>query len=192
MRCAAVLLASLFAATGFAATAYVSDDLILGVYADQNSQSARLATLHSGASVESLATSGDYTQIKLADGTTGWVKSSFLVTHEPAAARVKELEDELSRTRAAPAELAEAAAHNEVEQLKGQLAAVQSELASARAASTPAGSSSAAPIGVGRFLQGPWQLWLSTAAIVLALGFWLGYATMARRVKRKFGGIKVY
>ncbi len=191
MRWAVLLLASLPAATGLAATAYVSDDLILGVYADQNAQGARLATLHSGASVETLASSGDFTQVKLADGTTGWVKSSFLVTHEPAAARVKELEEELSRTRAAPAELAEAAAHSEVEQLKGQLAAVQSQLESARAAATPGPSPSAQP-GVGRFLQDPWQLWLGTACAVLLFGFWLGYAAMGRRIKRKFGGIKVY
>jgi uncharacterized protein YgiM (DUF1202 family) len=67
-------------AAAFAATAYVSDDLILGVYADQNPQSARLATLHSGASVETLASSGEFTQVRLGDGTSGWVKSSFLVT----------------------------------------------------------------------------------------------------------------
>ncbi len=186
-----VLLASLLAATGYAATAYVSDDLVLGVYADQNSQSTRLTTLHSGAGVETLGVSGEFTQVRLADGTTGWVKSAFLVTHEPAAARVKELEDELSRTRATPAELAEAAAHSEVEQLKGQLAAVQSELDSARGASNrdPA---SMPRLGVGGFLQASWPLCLGAAAALLALGFWLGYAAMARRVRRKFGGIKVY
>jgi len=27
---------------------------------------------------------------------------------------------------------------------------------------------------------------------VLSCGFWLGYATLARRIKHKFGGIKVY
>jgi hypothetical protein len=26
----------------------------------------------------------------------------------------------------------------------------------------------------------------------LGCGFWLGYATLARRIKRKFGGLKVY
>ena len=26
----------------------------------------------------------------------------------------------------------------------------------------------------------------------LACGFWLGYATLARRVRHKFGGLKVY
>jgi hypothetical protein len=38
-----------------AGTAYVSDELVLGVYAEQNGQGQRLATLHSGASVETLA-----------------------------------------------------------------------------------------------------------------------------------------
>jgi hypothetical protein len=33
---------------------------------------------------------------------------------------------------------------------------------------------------------------VGTAAAMLALGFWLGYAAMAQRIKRKFGGIKVY
>jgi hypothetical protein len=27
---------------------------------------------------------------------------------------------------------------------------------------------------------------------VAALGFWLGYVTLARRIRRKFGGLKVY
>jgi SH3-like domain-containing protein len=189
----AVLLASLTAATGLAATAYVSDDLVLGVYAEQNSQGARLATLHSGASVAVLATSGDFTQVQLADGTSGWVRSSFLVTHEPAAARVKELEDELSRTRATTPELAEAAARSEALQLKGQLAAVQSELDSVRAAAGHGNASSPMPRdGAGRFLHGYWPIWLGTASVAVLLGFWLGYSAMARRIQRKFGGIKVY
>ncbi len=190
MKSGRLLLASLYAAAGLAATgepptAYVSDDLVLGVYAQQDGQGSRLATLHSGASVAVLSTSGDYTQVRLGDGTTGWVKTAFLVAHEPAAARVKELEDELSRTRAAPAELAEAAANSEAQQLKHQLAAVQAELAALRAAPTTSG-------GMPAPAQSPWQLVLAAALLTLAFGFWLGYATMARRVKRKFGGIKVY
>ena len=61
--------------SGRAATAYVSDELVLGVYAEQNQQGQRLTTLHSGASVETLGTSGDFTQVHLGDGTTGWVKT---------------------------------------------------------------------------------------------------------------------
>ncbi len=77
--------------------AYVSDELVLGVYAEQNNQGQRLATLHSGTGVEALAESGEFTQVRLSDGTTGWVKSAYLTTKEPAIVRVKQLEEELDR-----------------------------------------------------------------------------------------------
>ena len=36
--------------------------------------------------------------------------------------------------------------------------------------------------------------WMAVPPLLAALGcgFWLGYATLARRIKRKFGGLKVY
>jgi hypothetical protein len=182
-------------AAAFAATAYVSDDLILGVYADQNPQSARLATLHSGASVETLASTGEFTQVRLADGTSGWVKSSFLVTREPAAARVKRLEEELSRAQATTPELNLAAARSEALQLKGQLTEAQADLAAARGAvltaTGPTRHDGFGTLALGH-LQAP--LWAAGVAAILALscGFWLGYGFLARRVRRKFGGIKVY
>jgi hypothetical protein len=182
-----------------AATAYVSDELVLGVYAQQNQQGARLTTLHSGARVETLGVEGEYTQVQLADGTTGWVKSAFLVAHEPAAARVKELEDEISRARATTPGLAEAAARSELERLRQELADKQSQLQSAlerNAAAGPArppdeaaaGQRSAVAAGLRRLL---WPA-AGAGAVLLLLGYWMGYAALARRVRRKFGGIKVY
>jgi SH3 domain-containing protein len=197
---AAVLLA-LLAVRGVAATAYVSDELVLGVYAEENNQGQRLATLHSGASVETLAQSGDFTQVRLNDGTTGWVKSAFLTSTEPAVVRVKRLEEELDRSRATTPALAEAAAHSEVARLNQELAAKQSELDAAR-------SGAASPLAAAQPVPGPLAViqppagttWIAIAGIAaacalafgLACGFWLGYATLARRVRRKFGGIKVY
>jgi SH3 domain-containing protein len=189
-------LLALLAAHGRAATAYVSDDLVLGVYAEKNQLGPRLTTLHSGAVVETLGTAGEFTQVQLADGTSGWVKSSFLITRKPATLRVKELEDELSRARATTPELAEAAARSELEQLKGQLAAAQSELQSARDAAAaaipvaPAADSSALR-RVGQFLRLPWVSGLGVL-LALGLGYYLGYGVLARRLKKKFGGIKVY
>src|ERR1700690_2039279 len=133
MKRPAALLLALLAARGVADTAYVSDELVLGVYADPNNQGQRLATLHSGTSVETLAQNGDFTQVRLNDGTTGWVKSAFLTTKEPAVVRVKQLEEELDQRRATTPALAEAAARSEVERLKLELAAKQSELDAARA-----------------------------------------------------------
>jgi hypothetical protein len=174
----AALLLALLAAKGVADTAYVSDELVLGVYADPNNQGQRLATLHSGSSVETLAQNGEFTQVRL-----------------PAVVRVKQLEEELDRTHATTPALAEAAARSEVEQLKQELAARQSELDAVRSGgSAPAAPAAPAP---GPFiLSAAAARWAAIAGvgvlIGLACGFWLGYATLARRVRDKFGGIKVY
>lgn len=194
---AALLLALLAARGAAAATAYVSDELVLGVYAEENNQGQRLATLHSGARVETLLQNGDFTQVRLTDGTTGWVRSAFLITKEPAVVRVKQLEEELDRTRATTPALAEAAARSEVERLKQELASKQSDLDAARSgtaiiATPDAGTAASAPM----LTQIPASRWVATAVIATAIGlgcgFWLGYATLARRIRRKFGGLKVY
>lgn len=208
MKWLAALLLALLAAKVTAATAYVSDELVLGLYAEQNGQGQRLATLHSGASVETLSVNGEFTQVRLNDGTTGWVKSAYLTTQEPATVRVKQLEEELDRSRATTPALAEAAARSEVEQLKRELANKQAELDAERGApAVPAAASGVATMSVpttsatmpGGAMAGisaaavthPWTGILAMLA-VLACGFWLGYATLARRIKHKFGGIKVY
>ena len=172
----------------WAETAYVSDQLVLNVYTEQNQQGQRLATLHSGARVETLATSADFTQVRLPDGTTGWVKSSYLTTDEPAAVRLKQLQEELDRSRATTPALAEAAAKSELERREHELADKQAELDAALAARVP-GAGAAPPAQPHTRGAG---LWLGIAMAAAALGFWGGYATLARRVRRKFGGLKVY
>jgi Bacterial SH3 domain len=194
-----LLVLVLVAANAKAATAYVSDELVLGVYAEQNNQGQRLATLHSGANVETLSVNGDFTEVRLNDGTTGWVKSAYLTTQEPATVRVKQMEEELDRRRATTPALAEAAARSEVEQLKRELASKQSELDDARGAPpVPAGAAGvatpgapAAGIAAAAWARS-WAWGVSLLVVALAGGFWLGYATLARRIKHKFGGIKVY
>jgi uncharacterized protein YgiM (DUF1202 family) len=176
-----------------AATAYVSDELVLGVYSEQNNQGQRLTTLHSGASVETLAVNGDFTQVRLNDGTIGWVKSAYLTTQEPAVVRIKQLQDELDRSRATTPALAEAAARSELEQLKRELAA--------NAMLTPPGDSAAASGAgaraanmVSRTAASSARAWIEVAATLASLmvGFCLGYATLARRIRHKYGGLKVY
>jgi len=200
----AALLLALLATRVTAATAYVSDELVLGLYAEQNNQGQRLATLHSGASVETLSVNGEFTEVRLSDGTTGWVKSAYLTTREPATVRVKQLEEELDQRRATTPALAEAAARSEVQQLKRELAGKQAELDAVRGApAQPAAAASLALAGGGTSPGGPVtgisavppaQLWVWGVAVLLALsgGFWAGYATLARRIRHKFGGIKVY
>jgi SH3 domain protein len=166
-----------------AETAYVSDDLILGVYADKNQQGARLATLHSGASVEVLARDGEYAQVRLPNGNEGWVKASFLTTHETSGIRVKALEEELSRIKSTTPAMAEAAARAELQNLKQQLDAKQQELDALKA------QGPAPPPAATRSWVAPA---LAAGLLGLALGFAWGYATLARRIREKFGGVKVY
>jgi hypothetical protein len=202
VKCVALLLMALLAGRAAAATAYVSDELVLGLYTEQNSQGQRLATLHSGASVDTLAVNGEFTQVRLSDGTVGWVKSAYLTTREPAAARVKQLEEELDRRRATTPALAEAAARSEVEQLKRELATKQSALdAALGAAAVPAASGAAAPgaaspggamAGISAMTSAHLWAWGLSIPLALACGFWLGYAVLARRIRQKFGGLKVY
>jgi SH3 domain protein len=192
---------TLLTARVMAATAYVSDELVLGVYSEQNNQGQRLTTLHSGASVETLAVNGDFTQVRLNDGTIGWVKSAYLTTQEPAVVRIKQLQDELDRSRATTPALAEAAARSELEQLKRELAAKQADLMAANAMLTPPGGSAAAS-GAGaraatmasRTAASSARAWIEVAATLASLmvGFCLGYATLARRIRHKYGGLKVY
>jgi uncharacterized protein YgiM (DUF1202 family) len=178
------------AASGRAATAYVSDELVLNVYSEQNQQGQRLATLHSGAAVETLASSSDFTQIRLGDGTTGWVKSAYLTAREPATVRVKQLEEELDRSRATTPALAEAAARSELERLQRELAAKQAELDARGARADPVAASGVSAPGGPRRVSG--TIAVVAALIAAACGYWLGYVTLARRIKQKFGGLKVY
>jgi hypothetical protein len=201
--CMTALLSVLPAAGVAAATAYVSDELVLGVYAERNGQGPRLATLHSGASLETLSVNGEFTEVRLNDGMTGWVKSTYLTPRMPAATRIKQLEEELDQRRATTPALAEAAARSEVEQLRRELADRQSELDAARgtlaapaAASGPATGGGASPgsavTGTSAAKSAPIWKWGVSLLIALSCGFWLGYAVLARRIKHKFGGIKVY
>ncbi|HWJ35008.1 MAG TPA: TIGR04211 family SH3 domain-containing protein [Steroidobacteraceae bacterium] len=193
MKVPAIVLLALLAADGRAATAYVTDELVLGVYAEQNSQGQRLATLHSGASLETLASNGDFTQVRLADGTTGWVKTVYLTSKEPAMMRIKQLQAELDRSRATTPALAEAAERSEVERLTRELSSRQSESGTTEMAPVGASAGSRTAHGDAAPATAPslW-LWMATICSALVCGFWLGYAALARRVKNKFGGIKVY
>jgi hypothetical protein len=174
-------------------TAYVSDELILGVFAEENNQGQRLATLHSGASVETLSSNGDFTQVRLGDGITGWVKSAYLTSKEPATVRLKHLEEELDQARATTPALAQAATRSELESLRRQLELKQAQLDALHTVPSTSGSgTAAAPAAADAGALPGW--WPAAGGLLagLAVGFGSGYAMLARRVRQKFGGIKVY
>lgn len=176
----------LVAANSIAATAYVSDELVLGVYSDPN-QESRLATLHSGASVETLKIQGEFTQVTLSNGVLGWVKTSYLTNRIPASARIKDLEDELAKSRATTPALAAAAEHSELERLRQEVAVQQKQSLtriSPQSANQPPANVSVGPSHLASTMV--------FSLLGLGVGFALGYGTLARRIKQQFGGIKIY
>jgi hypothetical protein len=78
-----------------------------------------------------------------------------------------------------------------VERLTRELATAQQAAADAAAAPTPGNGAAAAPSAPARSEPHVLQ-WVAAVCAALGLGFWCGYAALARRIKAKFGGIKVY
>ena len=65
-------------------TAYITDSLLLRVYANPDDNSEVIVTLESGDSIEVLEEQGAFSHIRTYEGTTGWVKSAFIVEEPPA------------------------------------------------------------------------------------------------------------
>ena len=70
---------------------YVTDQIMLGVHQDPEAESALVTSIPSGARVELLESQGDFSKIKLKNGTAGWVISSYLIKEKPAAAELDDL-----------------------------------------------------------------------------------------------------
>jgi uncharacterized protein YgiM (DUF1202 family) len=210
MKRIAVGFLALFAFAAQAEPQYIIDKLVVNVFVEPNQEAEKVTTLDSGETVEALEKVDTYTRVRLVDGREGWIRSSYLTAQVPAAQRLKELEKQLASGATASVQPDPQVAQ-ELKQVKEQNAALQSEVAAlkqaaAQSAQSPAQTAarvSAAVEPVGQ-LQGPQPPAESTSmptgmwavpAIVLAagsLGFFLGYQALARRIRRKYGSVKIY
>ena len=85
---AIVLLALPFVAG--AQTAYVTDNLRLGLHNAADTSDRAFRTLDSGQAVEIVSRDRNYAQVRLPDGTQGYVKAAYLVDEKPAKLIVAE------------------------------------------------------------------------------------------------------
>lgn len=90
-----------------AETAYVTDKLQLGLHRASDTSDRPFRTLESGQEVEILTEDRYYAQVRLPDGTVGYLKAAYLVSEKPAVLIVLEsqaesarLQQELTRTKA--------------------------------------------------------------------------------------------
>jgi hypothetical protein len=194
---AVLLAASASAGTARAETLYVIEQLVVTVNSAPDG-GERVASVKSGDRLEVLERIGDVVHVRLAGGQDGWVGARYLTTDEP-------LRPQLAQRDAQVVQLKE-----EVSRLQGELTAARAPTAAAAPAAAssaantaPAAATSAAqaggppaePLFTGATDETPPRLWpwaLSAALAGLFLGFALGALVLDRRIRRKYGGLRIY
>lgn len=74
----------IFSQSLFAETLYVTDRILLGIHQLADEQSPILKSIPSGSVVTVISKQGGFTNIRIEDGTQGWVVANFLVATKPA------------------------------------------------------------------------------------------------------------
>ncbi len=179
---------------------FVSDKLILNVYAAPDSSSEKVASLESGDQVETVEESEDFVLVRLADGTEGWVGASYLSSDAPAVIRLRRLEGE-QKTALQQAEKKHSAELKKLQEentsLRTEIDALKTKLeapAPVAAAPPPPPEPAPEPEEIASS-DSPFKsafLWAPFVLLAGGAGFFAGYQTLARRVTKKFGGVKVY
>jgi hypothetical protein len=212
-RRALLLVPALFAAPLIhAETLYVIEQLVVSVNTAPDSSGERVTTIKSGDAVEVLDRQGDQVHVHLANGTEGWIRKSYLSADEPLQHRLSAREAELAKLKQDVARLELELAAARSAPVHAQPAVAQTNMSSGTnaapggapaAADPPRGSADAAADPVAGeptyFMTPPeeparpvWHWALGSFVIALALGFVLGWQVLDRRIRRKYGGLRIY
>ena len=175
---------------------YVIDVLRLGIHAAADTSDRAFDNLVSGTAVEVLERNTGYARVKLADGREGWVRSTYLVTTVPAAARIAELEAQVAglETAAAAAKAAQLAAEQELGRMTTQFQAETGSTATIEETLERLTAENRAYEE--RFesyrhaLPLPWVVVAGVVALVA--GFLAGLWWLDALIRRRHGGFRVY
>jgi SH3 domain protein len=179
-----------------AETAYVTDNLRLGLHAAEDTSDRAFRFLESGQPMEVLVRDRNYANVRLPDGAEGWVKSAYLVDEKPAKLIVAEtiaerdsLATELAQAREAFAEPAAT-----IDQLRAETADLTAKLDVAQAEITNLRDEVASIEGMKEQYRGAVPLkWVGGVIVVcLVLGFLLALWWNDRQSRKRHGGIRIY
>ena len=179
-----------------AETAYVTDNLRLGLHTAEDTSDRAFRYLESGQAMEILTRDRNYANVRLPDGTEGWVKSAYLVDEKPAKLIVAETSEERDRLarelEEAKAAFAEPAAT--IDELRGQSAQLSAELDNAKAEIDALREENASIQGLKEQYRGSVPLaWVGgVIALCLVVGFLVGLWWVDHRSRRRHGGIRIY
>jgi hypothetical protein len=201
LRAAAFALALLGVAPASSETLYVTEKLVVVVYPQPDLSGERVTQIRSAEAVEVLAREGENAQIRTADGAEGWVKASYLQPEIPLAAQMATLEAENEKLRKAQGSATRVdpkTLQKEIGDLRDQLDAANKRVAELQAPAKPVADrpDDDAPVETVKPVRNEalrtTLMVLAVAVIMLLAGFALGYRTLDKRIRAKYGGLKVY
>jgi SH3 domain protein len=180
----------------FGDTAYVTDNLRLGLYEAEDTSGRPIRMLESGQAMEILSRDRNYANVQLPDASEGWVKSAYLVDVKPAKLIVAEITaerdglqaelDELKQAFAAPAATIEA--------LRTDALSFETRLSESVARAVALEDENASIRGIKEQYKGSLPLsWVAIAIVVcLIIGVLLGLWWVDRQNRMRHGGIRIY
>jgi len=177
-------------------TAYVTDNLRLGLHRAEDTSDRPFRMLESGQEFEILTRDRLYANVRLPDGTEGWVKTAYLVDEKPAKLIVQQtmaerdaLAAELEAAKAAFAAPAET-----IQGLRDEVAAVTAQLEEARGRIGELEAAGADVEALRQRYRGSVPVsWVGgVLAVSLILGFLLATWWVDHRSRKRHGGIRIY
>jgi SH3 domain protein len=179
-----------------AETAYITDNLRLGLHQAADTSDRAFRMLDSGQELEIISRDRSYANVRLPDGTQGYVKAAYLVEEKPAKLIVEET---IAERDALIAELEEtkqafAGPAATIQGLKDEAAGLTSKLASAATEIADLKDENASIQGLKKQYKGSLPItWVAAAIGVCLIGGFLGGLWWVDRSSRKrHGGIRIY
>jgi hypothetical protein len=171
---------------------YVTDELRLGLYATEETTGRSIKTLVSGSRLSILERSLMSVQVRTDEGEEGWVKTAYLVETEPARRRVATLERlQIETANAlAAARSAQSVSAEQVASLQQELDQLGEELVNLPALEEENAELQATLSASGIRIPLAWVIGVVLSALIV--GWLVGNWWLDRKVRRKFGGVRVY
>ena len=195
MRLVIVVLA-LLPMVAAAETAYITDNLRLGLHQAPDTSDRAFRMLDSGQALEIISRDRNYANVKLPDGAQGYVKAAYLVPDKPAKLIVAET---IAERDALLAELEEtkrsfAAPAATIKGLKDQAEELVSKLDSAETQIADLKDENESIQGLKERYKGSLPLsWVGAAiGVCLIGGFLLGLWWVDYSSRKRHGGIRIY
>ena len=190
------LMAIFVSTSAFAETAYVTDNLRLGLHQAADTSDRSFRTLESGQSIEILDRDVNYAHVRLPDGVEGYLKAAYLVYDKPARLIVAETQANVDRLKQELADLNEAFAvpGATIASLEQQLLSSQADLESMTA--TVADLNDKNANYKSRHDQFKYSLPLSFVGSAMAVCLFVGFLACLwwtdRKSRKRHGGFRVH